>query len=311
MKNMICNICGKVLRESISEAVDPFTCESFSIFTCTCCEAGHTLPCPENVAQYYGASYYGRRHGFTADFRAKQRARIICTLFPKREKLRLLDIGCGDGTFMEKAKQNGWVVSGTEINPDQVIYNKENVCVALEDVYDNAPYDCITLWHSIEHLNDPLETMDHVRNLLHKDGVLLIAVPNSGSVQAKLFGCHWFHFDVPRHLYHFNLKSLKTLLNKTGFVIKNKRYGEVEYDILGWSQSIMNSFLPHPNLFFKILSRKKTGFKKAVDSLIFFMGCVFSAFAIPMVLVERLSENSGTLIVVAKTRQEKCTEISH
>lgn len=302
MDNISCNLCGDALAESMSEVVDSVTGESFSIHSCTSCSVDCTNPFPNNCNKYYGASYYGGRHGFTADLRASQRVKLLCTLFPKREGMRLLDIGCGDGAFMGKAKQKGWIVTGTEINPDQVIYNKENVYVELEEVYENAPYDCITFWHSIEHLKDPLGVLEHVRNLLQKDGVLLIAVPNSGSFQAKLFGRHWLHLDVPRHLYHFNLKSLKGLLKKVGFTITHDRYGEVEYDILGWSQSFMNCLLPQSNLFFKILSYKTTGFNKYINALILACGGTLSILAIPFVYIEKLLKKSGTLVVIAKIR---------
>jgi len=73
---------------------------------------------------------------------------------------------------------------------------------------------------------------------------MVIAVPDAGGFQAKLFGRKWFHLDVPRHLYHFDSASMRQLINAVGFEIKGQFHQEFEYDLMGWTQSALNTMLP-------------------------------------------------------------------
>ncbi|RYZ44328.1 MAG: class I SAM-dependent methyltransferase, partial [Sphingobacteriales bacterium] len=64
-------------------------------------------------------------------------------------------------------------------------------------------YDVITLWHVLEHIAELEDTVNRFHQLLSDSGSLLIAVPNSDSYDAHVFGAYWAAFDVPRHLHHF------------------------------------------------------------------------------------------------------------
>src|SRR5262249_27857314 len=126
----------------------------------------------------------------------------------------------------------------------------------IEQASGLAPFDCITLWHSLEHLQDPLSSLKSAVSLLRPQGWCIIAVPDGSGLQARMFGAEWLHLDVPRHLFHFNSQSLRQLLETTGFEIRQTWHQEFEYDAMGWVQSALNKLLPTPNVFFQTLTGK-------------------------------------------------------
>ena len=117
---------------------------------------------------------------------------------------RLLDVGCGDGSFLLAAQREGWEVAGVEINPEPARRAGLHIVEAIPQAHQAGPFDCITLWHSLEHMPDINAMMQQLRKLLNRDGTVIIAVPNNNSLQAKVFGKDWLALDVPRHLYHRN-----------------------------------------------------------------------------------------------------------
>src|SRR5271170_4366891 len=236
-----CQACGGTLRVRFAAVRDPQTREAFSILECTRCGLGHTAPRPKDLASYY-RGYHGGRHGKTADYCARRRIRILRQVADS-SACRLLDIGCGDGSFLLAARAAGWTVVGTEMNTGPARQLGLEVYPHISDVQSHAPFDAISLWHTFEHLPDPRATLGEIRGLLSSNGVLIIAVPNAGGLQARAFRAKWFHLDVPRHLYHFTRSSLANLLQSEGFIPFREWHQEFEYDLLGWSQEIVFEFL--------------------------------------------------------------------
>ena len=287
--------------------LDPQTREHFSIAACEACGLGHTLPQPENLQPFYGPAYHGGRHGFTDRYCVRRRLRIVAAATAAAGDgragggRRLLDVGCGEGTFLLGARDLGWKVIGTEMNPAMARAAGLDVRGTIEEVQkaNEAPFDCITLWHSLEHMRDPRLTLRSLAKLLAPGGLLVVAVPDAGGLQARLFGPRWFHLDVPRHLYHFNQRSLKHLLEAAGFAIVRRWHQEFEYDLLGWSQSALNLLMPEPNIFFNSLTGRHTGVGKSQPAASYVLGIMLSALALPATTAGTLSRRGGTLIVAA------------
>jgi SAM-dependent methyltransferase len=128
---------------------------------------------------------------------------------------------------------------------------------SLDECADRGPFDCVTLWHSLEHMPDPWAVMANIRRLVAKDGLILIAVPDFAGLQSETFGSSWLHLDIPRHLYHFTATSIDGMLHQTEFVPVAHWHQEFEYDLMGWWQSALNALLPTPNVLFDFLSGKK------------------------------------------------------
>jgi len=293
-----CQACGGTLQIRFATVRDPRTLETFSILECSRCGLGHTSPRPSHLEKYY-RDYHGGRHGKTADYCARRRVRILQQVTGNTTG-RLLDIGCGDGTFLLAARAAGWSVVGTEMNATFPRQAGLEVYPKISDVRSHAPFDSITLWHTLEHLPDPRATLKEIHGLLSSNGALIIAVPNAGGLQARAFGAKWFHLDVPRHLYHFTRSSLASVLQSEGFAPFREWHQEFEYDLLGWSQSALNLTPLPANLFFDLLR----GFKPPVGPLAsvatWVSGSLLTALSIFFVPLGTLTRRGGTLIVASR-----------
>jgi SAM-dependent methyltransferase len=218
----------------------------------------------------------------------------------KAQGRRLLDIGCGDGSFLLRAREEGWRVAGTELKPEMGRQSGLDVRATLAEVAEIGPMDCVTLWHSLEHMSDPVATVRSAVTLLQPEGFVLIAVPDAGGLQALAFAGDWLHLDVPRHLFHFTRTSLLRLAEASGLRPLKIWHQELEYDLLGWSQSALNRMSSRPNAFFDQL-RGRPAVQGALPRILTLAGgTVLSACALPLVLLGTLVRRGGTLILAAQ-----------
>ncbi|MBT3368958.1 MAG: class I SAM-dependent methyltransferase [Nitrospina sp.] len=294
-----CNACGGTLTSRFSRVRDPITKESFGILACTKCGLGHTHPHPPDLSPYYGRYYYGGRHGITAKFCIRHRLRLLENAIENATQKRLLDIGCGDGSFLLAAKEAGWNVTGTEINPHPARAFNLDIRHTLDEIEDPEQFECVTMWHSLEHMKDIKSILHLIAKRLTPRGRLIIAVPNNDSLQAKLFGPGWLPLDVPRHLYHFNPGSLRFSLENAGFHVYRSGQHEIEYDLLGWSQSALNYLNRTPNIFFDILSGKGKHHSVWARTSNFILGPILTLASTVALPVEALMGRSGTFVMTA------------
>jgi 2-polyprenyl-3-methyl-5-hydroxy-6-metoxy-1,4-benzoquinol methylase len=139
---------------------------------------------------------------------------------PHLGTLGLLDVGCGTGSFLRVVHQNGHTVQGIEPSAiaRQSIPKHIPIASSLEELHGKI-FDVITLWHVIEHVYPLEETLRKLKSLMAPGGALLLAVPNHESADAKHYGKAWAAYDVPRHIWHFNRKSMATFLQQEGLRI--------------------------------------------------------------------------------------------
>ena len=131
----------------------------------------------------------------------------------------VLDIGCGAGDFLNFCKNKGWSVSGVEPTKkareisEQKLGIKINRELSLEHFEDNS-YDVVTMWHVLEHRFDIMETVAHLKRIVKPGGLIIIALPNYKSYDAKFYKQFWAAYDVPRHLFHFSRKTMEIIFQK-------------------------------------------------------------------------------------------------
>lgn len=231
-----CPVC-KADKISFQFAVKDFsiTGETFPVWSCASCSVLFTqdVPGENEIEKYYASgnyishsdtkeglvnSIYHRVRNIT--LRAKRKM-VVKTL--GKSKGNVLDIGSGTGAFLNEMKMNGWGVTGIEADRDAGIMAHAKYHIASEqpDELFTLPeqYDVITMWHVLEHVHKLEEYLNRIRELLKKDGIFIVAVPNYTSADAKAYGTMWAAYDVPRHLYHFSPQSMKILMEKHGFEI--------------------------------------------------------------------------------------------
>lgn len=134
---------------------------------------------------------------------------------------RLLDVGCGSGTFMALAREYGWTVTGTEIAPHCVTYAREELGldVVQGDLLQlslSQRFDAISLNHVLEHMTDPVAQVQAAKALLEKDGLMYVSVPNHRCFDARREGLQWEGWALPWHFYHYSPATLRWLLESCG-----------------------------------------------------------------------------------------------
>jgi SAM-dependent methyltransferase len=283
---------------ALPKVIDPQTREAFAILRCQSCGLGHTAPQPADLAKYYGVSYHGSRHGFTANYADRRRMRWLGEVFAFKPGARLADVGCGDGTFLKLARSRGFSVSGTELNPKIARDEGLDVGITLEEIAERGPFDVITFWHTLEHMRDPVAMLRQARSLLSRDGVVLVAVPNAGSAQARAFGRNWFHLDVPRHLFHFTEHSLVRALSNVQLSVIRRWNQEAENGFFGWTQSALNAISREPNALYALLTGRKVAASSAIVSVA--TGSLITLATVPIELGAVARNSGGTLIVAAR-----------
>ena len=134
----------------------------------------------------------------------------------------LLDLGCGSGSFLLRARSAGWAVTGLDPDPQAVATARGrglDVQVGgIERFAGQAElFDVVTLNHVVEHLDDPLPVLQACHRLLRPSGRLWIETPNLDSFGHRRFGPNWRGLEAPRHLVLFTDRSLRTILARAGF----------------------------------------------------------------------------------------------
>ena len=107
----------------------------------------------------------------------------------------------------------------------------------------------MVFWHSLEHLREPGAALAHAARLLAPGGVLVVAVPNAGSVQARLFGDRWFALDIPRHLVHLPAPALLERLRELGLSTERVSYLRGGQSVFGWLHGLVGSLPGAPDLY--------------------------------------------------------------
>lgn len=142
---------------------------------------------------------------------------------------KLLEVGCGNGSFLARMKSLGWDVYGVEPDPvasqrAQQSYNLPIFRGTLEEA--NLPpksFDAISLAHVIEHIHDPVSLLTECHRLLKPNGRVTILTPNAKSLGHWLFGRRWLGLDPPRHLHVFTCQTLSAIVRKTPLSVRTVR----------------------------------------------------------------------------------------
>lgn len=193
-----------------------------------------TTPAPslKDLPQYYKSenyishtnsnkSLFDKVYQVVRNYTLKKKVSLINSF--DLDKKSLLDVGCGTGHFLNAAKNNGWKVSGMEPDDDaRAIADTilDEKIFSNIDQLNEEKFDCITLWHVLEHVPNVEDYIQKLEALLKPNGRLLIAVPNFKSYDANFYKEHWAAFDVPRHLWHFSQTAIKKLFGARNFKIE-------------------------------------------------------------------------------------------
>lgn len=238
METVACNLCGSENSKPLLRV------KGWNIVQCSQCGLGYLNPRPdeEELNSLYEEEYFSRHVSDRPDLYlvdeagiqeriAMQRARVAqIERLTQGSKGKLLDVGCATGFFLACARARGWGVQGLEISECAAEYARDRLQL---DVWDGTPddltlperlFDVITLYHTLEHLPDPLGSLKAIRQSLRKGGWLVIELPNFGSFDAKWCQSKWQGLCVPYHLYHFSSATITRMVTEAGFQTLTVRY---------------------------------------------------------------------------------------
>ncbi|MFZ0034696.1 MAG: class I SAM-dependent methyltransferase [Sedimentisphaerales bacterium] len=256
-----CNLCGKDNTELVFEVEEQITGDHkrLRIVKCKSCELVYVNPRPSKgeIIMYYPPETYcehqpvgkkklsrhvimlilGSLPGYSRKTKVLNNIIGKCLgtvllsqiniVVPFKENGRILDVGCGNGEMTSWMKEYGWDIHGVDIAKNACeIARKEGLktfCGHLHEAqYPTEYFDAITINHVLEHTHNPLSLLRECNRILKGDGILIVAVPNFGCSDSRLFGKSWYCIDTPRHLYHFTSETLDAMFNVAGFQV-NKR----------------------------------------------------------------------------------------
>ncbi len=236
-----CPICNHDKFKSFLSCVDyTVSRETFKIVQCDNCGFRFTNPRPDEkeIGKYYQSEEYishsDTRRGLVnvlyqivRNHTINQKVKLInrISLNSEFQAPNLLDIGCGTGEFLNACKESGWQITGIE--PSEIARKnaeqKYNIIpLPQEKLFEinEKKFNVITLWHVLEHIYQLDKTIEQIGKILSDDGVLVVAVPNCNSFDAKKYGVYWSAWDLPRHIYHFTKKDIEKKFNKYGIRLK-------------------------------------------------------------------------------------------
>ncbi len=285
-----CPLCSERITRFEYVVTDATSKEQFSIFFCTLCQVGFTLPVPKKLDQYYSPNYYSPLKTWVYKMLQVRRLRIIGKLI---DSGKLLDIGCGDGSLSLQLNRN-YSYTGIE-TPFANSKNPLVKSVGVERMREpKNSFNIVMFWESFEHLKNPLVALRRASSTLLSNGYLIIECPNYSSWERFLFGSHWFHLDPPRHLYHYTPRGLSTLLEDLDFkIIKREQIYAPEYIPVGLAQSILYSISIKLNIFNEQQDKVKS-------LLVILLLSFLSIIMIPVSYAFYLFKGSPIQLVIAK-----------
>ena len=239
MEKVPCNLCGNYEYSILFQGTDLLLNNKEELFTlvkCSNCGLIYQNPRPtrDEITSYYPDEYepffQDKKNGWLLrrilHYGVDKRSRIVNSLKKREQGGKLLDVGCSTGLFLSTIREgSSWEVWGVE--PSEFAANiardHYHLNVFTGDLFQaNYPenfFHVVTLWDVLEHLPDPSSSLTEISRITTPHGYLVLRIPNADSLDAKLFGASWAGLDLPRHNYVYSTRTLRKLLEKSGFQI--------------------------------------------------------------------------------------------
>ena len=136
---------------------------------------------------------------------------------------KVLDIGCSDGIFLDIYKENGWETFGVEPSKNGIVAQNKGHKV-YRDIFEKVSFpkkyfDLVIMNHTLEHVENVDSVLEKINDILKKDGILFIDVPNAGGLLSKMMGDKWPYRLPLEHNYQFTKNSLTKYISNNRFKV--------------------------------------------------------------------------------------------
>ena len=288
-----CAWCGAALAEGAVRRPGRITCPRCGVAT--------TDPWPgeAELAAAYGSWYRpesGRFSGAGDRFLRRSRGLLARRLDREAPPGRVLDVGAGDGALLDALHAAGRDALGLE----RYAARADVVDTPLEDL--EGEFAAVVFWHSLEHLPRPAEALGHAAGLLAPGGLLVVAIPNSDSLQARAFGDRWLALDLPRHLVHVPAAALRRRLVEEGLRVERVSHLRGGQVLFGWLHGLVGLLPGRPDLYDAIrrpdARRRPLGPRRRAVTLA--AGVLLTPAAAAASAAEALLRRGGTVYVEAR-----------
>jgi SAM-dependent methyltransferase len=210
----------------------------YEMVQCSTCEAVFSSPRPtsEELNTFYTSEYFKRSdndgHGYS-DYRsmAEANARRMWHQLKEYAPLgevapkRVLDVGCATGGFLAEAKKDGWECVGVELSQYAVDVARSEFGIdalqgdAFLPALEENTFGLVTMWHVLEHLIDPIATLQRARDLLTPGGLLFVELPNWDSFGRVVKGSGWKQIKPPEHINYLSPRSLRVAAERASLEV--------------------------------------------------------------------------------------------
>ncbi len=235
-----CPLCKSGAIKKRFACIDNFaTGESFDIYECKECGLVFTqgIPDEKEIGRYYESPTYishsntnrglvNRIYHLARRIMLQKKARLIQRLTLLKSG-KILDYGAGTGHFARVMTAKGWDVTAIEKSDKarELALRKFGFEMlpteSLANIEDKS-MDVVTMWHVMEHIQEPDKMWKELYRILDDTGIAIIALPNSASYDAQRYKEQWAAYDVPRHLWHFTPSTIMHWGEKHGFLLERQ-----------------------------------------------------------------------------------------
>lgn len=247
---MICKICGQAGQPQIHRVREMMFGyrEWFTYNECSNCGCLQIAEIPADLSKYYPADYYSftqlpgdKNYNPAQKLMKRLRDRYairgrgmlgkrLYRRFPNenllslsgvenlRKDARILDVGCGAGVLLWDLRNLGFAnTMGVDPFLEKELEFANGLRIRKQTFFEvGGTWDLIMFHHVLEHLADPIETLQHASRLLSPNGTCLIRTPTVSSYAWEHYGVNWVQLDAPRHLCIHSDKSIDLLAQQAG-----------------------------------------------------------------------------------------------
>jgi len=216
----VCPLCGSVNLRSVKKY------SNHHLVKCMKCSFAFSrkIPSDSELADVYNTFFLIQQS--VSPIPIKRYNELLDYFEQFRKTNNIIDVGCGDGYFLDEAKKRSWNVYGTEYIASKVKFCRQKGINMMQGILDSRNYapgffDVLISIEVIEHINNAKEEIKNFHHLLHHGGIVYLTTPHYNSLSRRVFYGKWNIIDYPSHLSYYTKRTLRRLFENSGFSLLN------------------------------------------------------------------------------------------